>query len=169
MSKRTRKSGILELDLFSVQAEFPEEIVNNESDMGHFEDLDLTRDVLICNVKKDNVKRFLDGTAQIYYTGKKFPSTVALNKLYYFIPYFGKQCDLGFTGIRDLYLITVARVGSRKEGTPDNDPNDLRIVFELQFIKHLYDQYKPHRLQIWDTFTDTTLDQVYQTNIKKKK
>ena len=168
MSQRARKSDVLELDLFSVQAEFPNEIVNNESGLGHFEDLDLTRDVLICNVKKDNVKHFLDGTAQIYYTGKRFPSTVALNKLYYFIPYFGKQCNLEFTGIRDLYLITIARVGSRKEGTPDNDPNDLRIVFELQFIKHLYDQYKPHRLQIWDTFTDTTLEDVYQTNMKKR-
>ena len=155
-----RKKDILqipELDLFSVQAEFPKEIVNNQSDVEHFENLDLSKNVLICNVKKDNVKLFLDGTATIYYTGKKFPSTIALNKLYYFIPYFGKQCGLGFTGIRDLYLIKIARVGTRKEGTPENDPNDLRLVFELQFIKHLYDKYQSHRLMIWDTFTDTTL------------
>ena len=120
--------------------------------------MDLSKNVLICNVKKDNVRHFLDGSAKIYYTGKKFPSTIALNKLFYFIPYFGKQCDLGFTGIRDLYLINIARVGTRKEGTPENDPNDLRIVFELQFIKRLYDQYQPHKLHIWETFTDTTLD-----------
>ena len=31
MSQRARKSDVLELDLFSVQAEFPNEIVNNES------------------------------------------------------------------------------------------------------------------------------------------
>ena len=155
-----RKKDILqisELDLFSVQAEFPKEIVNHQSDAEHFEDLDLSKNVLVCNVKKDNVRHFIDGTAKIYYTGKKFPSTIALNKLYYFIPYFGKQCDLGFTGIRDLYLIKIARVGTRKEGTPENDPNDLRLVFELQFVKHLYDKYKSHRLMIWDTFTDTTL------------
>ena len=155
-----RKKDILqvpELDLFSVKADFPKEIVNNQSDAVHFEDLDLSKDVLICNVKKDNVKHFLDGTATIYYTGKKFPSTIALNKLYYFIPYIGKQCGLGFTGIRDLYLIKIARVGTRKEGTPENDPNDLRLVFELQFIKNLYDNYQSHRLMIWDTFTDTTL------------
>ena len=108
------------------------------------------------------MQHFLDGSAKIYYTGKKFPSTVALNKLFYFIPYFGKQCDLNFSGIRDIYLIKIARVGTRKEGTPENDPNDLRIVFELQFIKRLYEQYQPHRLQIWETFTNTTLKKLHK-------
>ncbi len=158
MAKNTNKSQILELDLFSVQAEYPKDIVNNREIAEHFDNLDLSKNVLICNVKKDNTRHFLDGSAKIYYTGKKFPSTVALNKLYYFIPYFGKQCDLGFTGIRDLYLIKIARVGTRKEGTPENDPNDLRLVFELQFVKRLYDEYKPHKLHIWDTFTDATLE-----------
>lgn len=162
MTNSTNKSQISELDLFSVREEYPIEIVNNKDTVGHFDNLDLSKNVLICNVKKDNVRHFLDGTAKIYYTGKKFPSTVALNKLFYFIPYFGKQCDLGFTGIRDLYLIKIARVGTRKEGTPENDPNDLRIVFELQFVKRLYEQYQSHRLQIWETFTDTTLKKLYK-------
>lgn len=162
MAKSTNNFQISELDLFSLQAEYPNEIVNNQEVVGHFDNLDMSRNVLICNVKKDNVQHFLDGSAKIYYTGKKFPSTVALNKLYYFIPYFGKQCDLGYTGVRDLYLIKIARVGTRKEGTPENDPNDLRIVFELQFIKHLYEQYQPHRLQIWETFTDTTLKKLHK-------
>ena len=164
MKRKKNTVQIPELDLFSVQAEFPKEIVNNQSDTKHFEDLDLSKKVLVCNVKKDNVKHFLNGTAKIYYTGKKFPSTVALNKLYYFIPYFGKQCGLGFTGIRDLYLIKIARVGTRKEGTSENDPNDLRLVFELQFVKHLYDSYQPHRLMIWDTFTDTFLSTLSKEN-----
>lgn len=158
MTNSTNKSQISELDLFSVQAESPNEIVNNQNVIEHFDNLDLSKNVLICNVKKDNVRHFLDGSAKIYYTGKKFPSTVALNKLFYFIPYFGKQCNLGFTGIRDLYLIKIARVGTRKEGTPENAPNDLRLVFELQFIKRLYDRYQSHKLHIWETFTDTTLD-----------
>ena len=162
MTNSTNKSQISELDLFSVREKYPIEIVNNKDTVGHFDNLDLSKNVLICNVKKDNVRHFLDGTAKIYYTGKKFPSTVALNKLFYFIPYFGKQCDLGFTGIRDLYLIKIARVGTRKEGTPENDPNDLRIVFELQFVKRLYEQYQSHRLQIWETFTDTTLKKLYK-------
>lgn len=160
MAKRNNISPIPELDLFNLQAEHPVEIVNNQSATEHFEDVDMTRNVLVCNVKKDNMGHFLDGTAKVYYTGKRFPSTVALNKLYYFIPYIGKQCDQDFYGIRDLYLIKIARVGSRREGELDNDPNDLRIVFELQFVKHLYDKYKPQRLQIWDTYTDTTLQQL---------
>ena len=85
MAKKTNTSQIPELDLFSVQAEYPNEIVTNVVE--HFDDLDLSKNVLICNVKKDNVRHFLDGTAKIYYTGKKFPSTVALNKLFYFIPW----------------------------------------------------------------------------------
>lgn len=162
MARNINKAQISELDLFSVQAEYPNEIVNNQEVVGHFDNLDMSKKVLICNVKKDNVQHFLDGSAKIYYTGKKFPSTVALNKLFYFIPYFGKQCNLGFTGIRDLYLIKIARVGTRKEGEPDSDPNDLRIVFELQFVKHLYEQYQAHRLQIWETFTDSTLKKLYK-------
>ena len=159
MPTKTKIQQPLELDLFSVQAQYPEVIVRNEPENG-FEDLDLSKNVLICNVKKDNVEHFLDGSAKTYYTGKRFPSTVALNKLYYFIPYIGKQCDLDYYGIRDLYLIKIARVGSRREGELDNDPNDLRIVFELQFVKHLFSDYRKQKLQIWDTYTDTTLEEL---------
>lgn len=161
------KQQILELDFSDVQAEYPHEIVRNSLDESHFDNLDLTKNVLVCNVKKDNVEHFLDGTAKIYYTGKRFPNIIALNKLYYFIPYIGKSCDLDYHGIRDLYLIKVARVGSRREGELDNDPNDLRLVFEIQFVKHLYDNYQPQRLDIWNTFTDTTLEQL--ANKQKKK
>ena len=159
MAKKTNITQPLELDLFQLQAEYPEVILNNEFE-NNFEDLDLSKNVLICNVKKDNVEHFLDGTAKIYYTGKRFPSTIALNKLYYFIPYIGKQCDLDYYGIRDLYMIKIARVGSRREGELDNDPNDLRIVFELQFIKHLFTDYQKHRLNIWETYSDTTLEEL---------
>lgn len=161
------KQQILELDFSEVQAEYPHGIVKNSLDESHFDDLDLSKNVLVCNVKKDNVRHFLDGSAKIYYTGRKFPSSIALNKLFYFIPYFGKNCELGFTGIRDLYLIKIARIGTRKEGEPDNDPNDLRLVFELQFVKRLFDKYKPHRLNIWATFTDTTLFKISEANNKQ--
>ena len=157
------KSRPQQLDLFQVQVKYPKEIVRNQSQEIDLDSLDLSKNVLICNVKKDNVEHFLDGTAKIYYTGKRFPSTVALNKLYYFIPYIGKQCDFDYYGIRDLYLIKIARVGSRREGELDNDPNDLRLVFELQFVKHLFADYKKQRLQIWDTYSDTTLEQLVET------
>ena len=167
MARVNNKQHPQQLDLFQVQAEYPKEIVQNSSQEIDLNDLDVSKNVLICNVKKDNVRHFLDGTAKIYYTGKEFPSTIALNKLYYFIPFFGLKCGLGFTGIRDLYLIKIARVGTRKEGEPDNDPKDLRIVFELQFVKHLYEQYQPHRLNIWNTFTDTNLEALSAANSKQ--
>ena len=167
MARVNNKQHPQQLDLFQVQAEYPKEIVQNSSQEIDLNDLDVSKNVLICNVKKDNVRHFLDGTAKIYYTGKEFPSTIALNKLYYFIPFFGLKCGLGFTGIRDLYLIKIARVGTRKEGEPDTDPKDIRIVFELQFVKHLYEQYQPHRLNIWNTFTDTNLEALSAANSKQ--
>lgn len=115
---------------------------------------DCSKNVLISLVKDDNKKDFEDGSARIYFTGKKFPSSVALNKLYYFMPYIKKK------GIRDLYLIKIARVGTRKEGQPDNDPNDFRLVFEIEFVKKLYDDYKPVELDIWHTFKETTMKEI---------
>ena len=167
MARTKIKQDPLQLDLFQLKTEYPKEMIKNSSHEIDLDDLDVSKNVLICNVKKDNTRHFLDGSAKIYYTGKKFPSTVALNKLYYFIPYIGKNCGLEYTGIRDLYLIKIARVGTRKEGEPDNDPHDLRLVFELQFVKHLFDQYQPHRLMIWETFTDTTLAALSAANSKQ--
>jgi hypothetical protein len=63
-------------------------------------------------------------------------------------------------GIRDLYYIKIARVGSKHEVHLDADPNDLRLVFEIEFVKQLFEDYKPIRLAIWQTFTDTTLDEI---------
>ena len=105
-------------------------------------------------VKNDNMEHYLDHSARVYYTGKKFPSTVALNKLYYFMPYMKRK------GIRDLYLIKIARVGTKKEVHPECNDNDFRLVFEIEFVKQLFDDYKPHRLKIWETFTDTTLGEL---------
>ena len=116
--------------------------------------VDLTKNLLICNVKKDNWEHYLDGTAKIYYTGKKFPTTVALDKLYYFMPY------LSGKGIRDLYYIKIARLGCRKEGQVGEDRNDLRLVFEIERLGQLFDDYKKVTLEIWRTFTDTTMSKV---------
>ncbi|MGO5246395.1 DNA cytosine methyltransferase [Prevotella sp. LCP21S3_D2] len=113
--------------------------------------VDETKNVLISLVKKDNEKMFLDGSATIYYTGKKFPTSVALNKLFYFMPYIKGK------GVRDLFFIKIARLGYRKEGTAEEDRNDLRLVFEVEFVKQLFDDYKPVELKIWQTFTDTTV------------
>ena len=149
---------VKQLDLFATLRQYPESIVENVvpglDSQTNEEELDVNKNVLISIVKNDNVKRYLDQTAEIYYTGKRCPSTVALNKLYYFMPYVKNK------GIRDLYLIKIARVGTRKEGQPDNDPNDFRLVFEIEFQKQLFSDYKPVELKIWHTFTDTNLKEV---------
>ena len=113
MAKTSLRPQPQQLDLFLLQTEYPEQIIDNRNQAIDLNDLDLTQNVLVCNVKKDNMEHFLDGTAKLYYSGKRFPSTVALNKLYYFIPYIGKQCDQDFFGIRDLYQIKIARVSIR--------------------------------------------------------
>ena len=146
-----------QLDFFATLRQYPENIVENTvpeppQKKPQEKEPDMDKNVLISLVKNDNVERYLDQSAKIYYTGKKFPSSVALNKLYYFMPYIKKK------GIRDLYLIKIARVGTRKEGQPDNDPNDFRLVFEIEFVKTLFKDYKPVELEIWHTFTDTTMD-----------
>ena len=69
-------------------------------------------------------------------------------------------------GIRDLYLIKIARVGTRKEGQPDNDPNDLRLVFEIKFVKQLFEDYHPIELKIKRTYTDTTVNELLPTITK---
>ena len=86
--------------------------------------------------RSKNVLISLDKSAKIYYTGKKFPSKVALNKLYYFMPY------LKGKGIRDLYLIKIARVGTRKEGQLGENKDDLRLVFEIEYVAQLFDDYQ---------------------------
>ena len=145
------------IDLFSMQQAYPEEIVKNtlrRAKSTKEKILNPQKNVLVCLVKKENLAPYIDQSAKIYYTGKAFPSTVELNNLYYFMPYTKKK------GIRDLYLIKVARIGSKHEVRSDADPNDLRLVFEIEFVKQLFPDYKPIRLAIWDTFTDTKLDNI---------
>lgn len=147
---------IHQLNFASVLAQYPDNIIQHEltpqvkatEDVGY----DRTKNVLISYVKSDNMEQYLDRSAKVYYTGKKFPATVALNKLYYFMPYIKGK------GIKDLYFIKIARVGTRKEGQPDEDPKDFRLVFEIEYLCQLFDDYKPITLELWHTFTDTTME-----------
>lgn len=131
----------------------PNEVASKEPTSSRIE-YDETKNLLISYVKADNLEQYLDQSAKVYYTGKKFPATVALNKLYYFMPYIKGK------GVRDLYFIKIARVGTRKEGQPDNDPNDFRLVFEIEFIGELFKEYRMVDLEIWHTFTDTKISKL---------
>lgn len=120
--------------------------------------VDKSKRVLLCLVKSDNVERYIDQSAKIYYTGKRFPATIALNKLYYFMPYIKGK------GVRDLYFIKIVRVGKKTEIHPNCNDNDLRLVFEIEFVKQLFTNYLPIHLNIWRTFTDTILGNLLKLN-----
>ena len=116
----------------------------------------MNKSLLVGFVKEDNTDYFLDGgQTKIYYTGKtkSFPSTVALNKLYYFMPYIKGK------GIKDLYLIRIARIGSKAEIHPESDDKDPRLVFELEYLESLpnYMMLKPN---IFNTYRNTVLGRV---------
>lgn len=118
--------------------------------------LEMAKSVLIGYVKPDNTDYFLDGSqSKVYYTGKtkSFPSTVALNKLYYFMPYIKGK------GIRDLYLIRIARIGNKAEIHPESEDMEPRLVFELEFLQSM-PEYIPIKLNIFNTYRDTLLGRI---------
>ena len=148
VSKSLQKlMAVQQVNFNEVKDTYPDTIVENDVDL----DIDESKNVLVSLVKADNIDMYLDRSAKIYYTGKKFPSTVALNKLYYFMPYVKSK------GIRDLYLIKIARVGTKQEVHPECNDNDFRLVFEIEFVGQLFNDYKPITLEIWRTFHDTTM------------
>lgn len=115
--------------------------------------LDPMKHVLIGLVKEDNEEYFLDGVpTKIYYTGKtkNFPSTIALNKLFYFMPYIKGK------GVKDLYLINIARIGTKAEVHPSSKDKEPRLVFDLELV-HQFKDYKPIQPNIFHTYRDTTL------------
>lgn len=121
--------------------------------------LDLKKKLLVGFVKKDNSEYFtkLEPT-KVYYTGKtkSFPSTISLNKLYYFMPYIKGK------GIKDLYLIRIARIGNKSEIHPESKDYDPRLIFELEYLESL-PEYKHIRLNCLRTYADTTLGRIIKT------
>ena len=51
-------------------------------------------------------------------------------------------------------------MGTKQEVHPECDDNDFRLVFEIEFLKRLFDDYRPVELKIWRTFTDTTMGEL---------
>ena len=117
--------------------------------------LDPAKHLLIGLVKKDNEEYFLrEEPTKVYYTGKTktFPSTVAINKLYYFMPYIKGK------GVRDLYLIRVARIGNKAEVNPKSNDEEPRLVFELEYLESLPEYEMLSLTRYW--FKDTLLGSI---------
>ncbi len=118
--------------------------------------LDKTKHLLIGLVKKDNEEYFLkEEPTKIYYTGKAktFPSTVSINKLYYFMPYIKEK------GVRDLYLVRIARIGSKAEIHPESKDEEPRLVFELEYLESLPDFEMVKLNRYW--YKDTLLGRIF--------
>jgi len=117
--------------------------------------LDPAKHLLIGLVKKDNEEYFLkEEPTKIYYTGKTktFPSTVAINKLYYFMPYIKGK------GVRDLYLIRLARIGIKSEINPKSNDEEPRLVFELEYLESLPEYEMISLTRYW--YKDTLLGRI---------
>lgn len=118
--------------------------------------------VLIGLVKEDNrlFQAFMDGTATLYYSGKQFPTTIALQDLHFFMPYIKGK------GIRDVYEIVKMRTITGKEAKQtdedDADSKALRLAFELRYVRKQYANFQPidTTKMIGYTFVDTTFDKL---------
>lgn len=106
--------------------------------------------------RKDYNKKFVESIADLYYTGANFPTTISLDGLHYFIPYFKEQ------GIRDVYKITRISTITAKEAKQNEgaDASDLRLAFKLKFSHKLSDEIRMIKTEgmIDYTFIDTTFD-----------
>ncbi|MCR5042613.1 MAG: DNA (cytosine-5-)-methyltransferase [Bacteroidaceae bacterium] len=122
--------------------------------------LDKTKHLLIGVVKKDNEEYFLkEEPTKIYYTGPSgtFPSTIALNKLYYFMPYIKGK------GVSDLYLIRIARLGNKAEVHPETGDDRPRLVFELEYMESLpHNQWVRLDKDKNFAFKDTLLGRIFK-------
>ena len=152
IDKRRNSQPKLTLDLFNNEET---ELVYNKPKKTY--KLDSTKRLLIGLVKADNIDYFLkEEASKLYYTGNvsTFPSTIALNKLYYFMPHIKGK------GVRDIYLIKIVRIGSKTEVHPEKeDTKAPRLVFELEFLESL-PEYKMINLNFQHAFTDTFLGRV---------
>lgn len=118
--------------------------------------------VLIGLVKEGNrlFQAFMDGTATLYYSGKQFPTTIALQDLHFFMPYIKGK------GIRDVYEIVKVRTITGKEAKQtdedDADSKALRLAFELRYVRKQYAEFQPidTTKMIGYTFIDTTFDKL---------
>ena len=124
--------------------------------------LDKAKHLLIGVVKKDNEEYFLrEEPTKVYYTGPSgtFPSTIALNKLYYFMPYIKGK------GVSDLYLIRVARIGTKAEVHPESEDGQPRLVFELEYLESLpHNQWVRLDKDSGFAFKDTLLGRIFRDN-----
>lgn len=110
--------------------------------------------VLVAYVPQENSTPFEQLKASEYYTRPKFPNTINLKDVEYFVPYFKGK------GIRDIYKVHHINTCTKKDFVPESDDERMRLLFQFKFVKHIFDDYRPHDLKIWYCFTDTSIKEL---------
>ncbi len=109
------------------------------------------------SARKGYFEAFENGTAELYYTGPHFPTSVSLHNLHFFMPIIKGK------GIRDVYEVTKVRtITSREAHQVLTDPDDMRLAFTLKFHHRHFDHF--HKIDMQSTklysFIDTTFEEL---------
>lgn len=112
------------------------------------------RRCLICLIHKDFEKPYHEHTATVIYTGRRFPASVDLTQMFYFMPY------LKGKGIKDLYRITSVRLTDMAGDRPNGTPKDLQLAFEIRFVGQVFNDYVPTELDLMSKYSDKCSDEI---------
>lgn len=75
----------------------------------------------------------------------------------FFMPYIKGK------GVRDLYLIRVARIGNKAEIYPKSNDEEPRLVFELEYLESLPEYENISLTRHW--YKDTLLGRIFKSSI----
>ncbi|MBO7597397.1 MAG: DUF2357 domain-containing protein [Bacteroidales bacterium] len=112
-------------------------------------------DRVLIGVVAHNEDQFINGSAKLYYTREKFPTTIALDNLHYFMPFYKER------GILNVFKITKIRTITSSEAKSDVSAGEgLRISFELEYSHKMFEDFVKIKTSgmILNTFIDTKLD-----------
>ena len=65
-------------------------------------------------------------------------------------------------GVRDLYLIRIARIGSKAEVNQKSNDEEPRLVFELEYLESLPEYEMLSLTRYW--YKDTLLGRIFKQN-----
>ena len=63
-------------------------------------------------------------------------------------------------GVRDLYLIRVARIGKKSEIHPESNDEEPRLLFELEYLESLPEYEMLSLTRYW--YKDTLLGRIFR-------
>lgn len=110
------------------------------------------------SARRGYAESFDNGTADLYYTGPHFPTTVSLHDLHFFMPIIKGK------GVRDVYeVVKVRTITSKEAHQVATDPDDdMRLAFTIRFHHQQFADYVSidnHQLVDY-AFIDTTFEEL---------